>query len=82
VESERDRLDDLVPRALIALKYDMARCFVNDLRYKIQAVTSGSADYDLAQVYQLMEQMQKWQEFGKQLAMQIGERVYEPLRGK
>ncbi len=82
VESERDRLDDLVPRALIALKYDMARCFVNDLRHKIQTVTSGSADYDIAQVYQFMEQMQKWQEFGKQLAMQIGERVYEPLRGK
>ncbi|MDE5941105.1 MAG: DNA primase [Muribaculaceae bacterium] len=81
VEGEADRLDDLVPRALIALKYDMARCFVNDLRRDIQALTGAMGSYDLERIYSLMGQMKKWQEFGKQLAMQIGERVYEPLRG-
>ena len=82
VETESDRLDDLVMRSLIALKYDMARCFVDDLRREIQVVTHSANSYDIDRVYSLLGQMKKWQEFSKELARQIGERVYEPLRGK
>ena len=82
VETESDRLDDLVMRSLIALKYDMARCFVDDLRHEIQTVTNSADSYDIEHVYALMGQMKKWQDFSKELARQIGERVYEPLRGK
>ena len=69
-------------RSLIALKYDMARCFVDDLRREIQVVTHSANSYDIDRVYSLLGQMKKWQEFSKELARQIGERVYEPLRGK
>lgn len=79
VETEIDRLDELVPRALIALKYDMARCFSDDLHRQIQEITRAS-DYDMEQVFSLMSQRKKWQEFCASLALQIGERVYEPLR--
>lgn len=82
VETESDRLDDLVMRSLIALKYDMARCFVDDLRNEIETVTNSADSYDIERVYVLMGQMKKWQDFSKELARQIGERVYEPLRGK
>lgn len=79
VDTEIDRLDDLVPRALIALKYDMARCFSEDLHQQIQDITK-TPGYDLPQVLSLMSQRKKWQEFCASLALQIGERVYEPLR--
>ncbi len=80
VETEVERLDDLVPRALIALKYDMARCYFDDLRRQILEIQNRPGGYDLQEVLALMEQQKKWQEFCGSLATQIGERVYEPLR--
>ncbi len=80
VESEIDRLNDLVPRALIALKYDMARCYSDDLRRRIHALQSNPDGYDLQEILALMTQQQKWQQFCANLASKIGERVYEPLR--
>lgn len=79
VEGEEERLDDLVPRALIALKYDMARCYFNDLRRQISELQS-TPNYDLARILDLMSQQKRWQEFCSSLASRIGERVYEPLR--
>ena len=80
VETEVDRLDDLVPRALLALKYDMARCFCDDLRKQILSLQNAPGGYDLQEVFSLMSQQKKWQEFYGVLASRIGERVYEPLR--
>lgn len=80
VETELDRLDDLVPRALIALKYDMARCFFEDLHKKINELQHTPGGYDMAEIMSLMAQQKKWQEFYTKLAPHIGERVYEPLR--
>jgi hypothetical protein len=80
VETEVDRLDDLVPRALLALKYDMARCFCDDLRKQILSLQNSPGGYDLQEVFSLMSQQKKWQEFYGVLASRIGERVYEPLR--
>ena len=79
-ETEVDRLDDLVPRALLALKYDMARCFCDDLRKQILSLQNAPGGYDLQEVFSLMSQQKKWQEFYGVLASRIGERVYEPLR--
>lgn len=79
VEGEEERLDDLVPRALIALKYDMARCYFNDLRRQISEL-QATPDYDLNRILDLMAQQKRWQEFCSSLASRIGERVYEPLR--
>ncbi len=80
VESETDRLDDLVPRALIALKYDMARCYSEDLRKQMNALQKAPGGYDMEQILELMARQKQWQEFCASLASSIGERVYEPLR--
>ena len=79
VETEEDRLDDLVPRALLELKYDIARCFFYDLSQKIQQMQQ-QPDYDLDAILELMGQQRRWQQFCADLATKIGERVYEPLR--
>ena len=80
IETDVDRLGDLVPRALIALKYDMARCYAEDVRTRINDLQKSPGGYDLQEVLKLMEQQKKWQEFCARLATSIGERVYEPLR--
>ena len=82
VDTEADRLHDLVPRALIALKYDMARCYAEDLRRQILELQQRPGGYDFQEILQLMETQKRWQEFCSQLASHIGERVYEPLRGR
>lgn len=79
VETEEDRLDELVPRALLELKYDIARCFFYDLSQKIQQMQQ-QPDYDLDAILELMGQQRRWQQFCADLATKIGERVYEPLR--
>jgi len=80
VETEVDRLDDLVPRALIALKYDMARCYIDDLSKQIDVIQHAPGGYDLNDVLPLMKQQQQWKQFITDLSYSIGERVYEPLR--
>ncbi len=79
IETEIDRLDDLVPRTLVALKYYMGRCKFHELTRRISQVQSVPG-YDMAEIFSLMEQQKKWHDFCTQLATQIGERVYEPLR--
>jgi DNA primase len=79
VESEEDRLDELVPRALLELKYDIARCYFNDLSLQIQQMQQ-QPDYDLDAILELMSQQRRWQQFSSDIATRIGERVYEPLR--
>ena len=79
VETEEDRLDELVPRALLELKYDIARCFFYDLSQQIQQMQQ-QPDYDLDAILDLMGQQRRWQQFCADLATKIGERVYEPLR--
>ncbi|MDE6628841.1 MAG: toprim domain-containing protein, partial [Muribaculaceae bacterium] len=82
VETEADRLPDLVPRALIALKYDMARCYADDLRRQIREMQQRPEGYDFQEILSLMETQKRWQDFSATLASHIGERVYEPLRGR
>jgi DNA primase len=79
VESEEDRLDELVPRALLELKYDIARCFFNELSQQILQMQQ-QPDYDIDAILELMSQQRRWQQFSSELATKIGERVYEPLR--
>lgn len=79
VETEEDRLDELVPRALLVLKYDIARCFFKDLSQQIQQMQQ-QPDYDMDAILDLMSQQCRWQQFCAELATKIGERVYEPLR--
>lgn len=77
--TDEDRLDELVPRTLLQLKYDMARCFFNEITVKIKQLQQ-QPDYDLDAVLDLMRDQQRWQQFCASLATRIGERVYEPLR--
>lgn len=79
ITTDADRLDDLVPRALIALKYDVARCKAEDLRIRIAEIQK-TGNYDIEEILGLMQRQKQWQEFCSQLASSIGERVYEPLR--
>ncbi len=43
VVTDVDRLDELVPRALLELKYDIARCHFNELSQKIKDLQNRSA---------------------------------------
>lgn len=79
IETEIDRLDDLIPRALVALKYDIGRCRFRELTARIAAL-QATPGYSLEEVLSLMTRQKKWQEFCHKLASEIGERVYEPLR--
>lgn len=79
VETEEDRLNDLIPRALLELKYDISRCLFQELSRKIQQLQQ-QPDYDLDAILDLMAQQRRWQQFSADLATKIGERVYEPLR--
>ncbi len=79
VETEEDRLEQVVPQALIALKYDVARCNFDDITQKIKTIQS-SPGYDMPTVLDLLAKQQKWLAFCSALAGHIGERVYEPLR--
>ena len=80
IESEIDRLGDLVLHSLIALKYDMARCNASDIRQQILELQRRPEGYDMEEILRLMALQNKWQVVCTNLASQIGERVYEPLR--
>ena len=79
IVTDAERLDDLVPRALCALKYDNFRCKAEDCRIRI-AELQKQPDYDIEEVLRLMARQKELQEFCSHLASHIGERVYEPLR--
>lgn len=79
VETEEDRLEQIVPQALIALKYDVARCNFDDIKQEIRRIQSQPG-YNIAEIYELLDKQKKWQAFCAALAEHIGERVYEPLR--
>lgn len=79
VETEEDRLNELIPRALLELKYDIARCYFQELSRQIQQMQQ-QPDYDLDAILDLMGRQRQWQQFSADLATKIGERVYEPLR--
>ena len=78
-DADDRRLDELVPRALVALKYDAARCAFEELRQRISAL-QRQPDYDIDEILRLMATQKKWQQFCAELASRLGERVYEPLR--
>ena len=90
VVTEEDRIDELVPRTLLELKYDLARCNFNELSQRIQqlqreAAAAGAADpvaedARMDEIMKLMSEQCRWQQFCAKLAPSIGERVYEPLR--
>ena len=56
--TDEDRLDELVPRTLLQLKYDMARCFFNEITVKIKQLQQQT-DYDLDAVLDLMRDQQR-----------------------
>lgn len=78
-DNDCQRLDELVQRALVALKYDAARCAFEELRRRI-AELQAKPDYDIQEILSLMAQQKRWQQFCSELAARLGERVYEPLR--
>jgi hypothetical protein len=63
----------------LELKYDIARCFFNELSQQILQMQQ-QPDYDIDAILELMAQQRRWQQFSSELATKIGERVYEPLR--
>lgn len=79
VETEEDRLDDLVPRALLTLKYDLTRCHFEDIRREL-AQLQATPGYDFERAIELMTLQKKYQALCSCIAEHIGERVYEPLR--
>lgn len=79
IETEEERIDELVNRALLALKYDLARCHFREISAQISAL-QATPGYDFNEILSLMTRQKRWSDFCQRLAATIGERVYEPLR--
>lgn len=79
VEMDEDRLDELVPRALLTWKYYITRCHFNDIREKLKQLQSQPG-YDFNEAMDLMAMQNKLLLLCSQMAEHIGERVYDPLR--
>lgn len=76
IETEQDRLMDLVPRKIFELKDAILWTRLTDLRKHLAAV--GSSDYDT--VIGLMRQIQEIEATRKELAKYLGDRVIAPRK--
>lgn len=80
VESDADRLEKLVPGALLALKYTHVCCRKDDVHKQIVALQSSEDGYDIDVVMSLLKEEKKCLELKTSFASQLGDRVYEPFR--
>jgi DNA primase len=77
VETEQDRLVDLVPRAIYELKYAILECNLKSVREQLSIASSqGNAELTQALMKESMELMQIRSEFAKYL----GERIVAPRK--
>lgn len=78
IETEQDRLDEFVPRAIYELKDAILECQLRDIRYRIKEIgtKSGNAEELMSLMTKTMELQQLKGEFAKIL----GERIVAPRK--
>ena len=76
IETEQDRLDDLVPRAIYELKDAILECQLRDIRRRIKEI-GGSNE---AGLMSLMSQTMELQQLKGEFAKYLGERIVAPRK--
>ncbi|ROT03772.1 DNA primase [Muribaculaceae bacterium Isolate-104 (HZI)] len=79
VETERDRLKDLVPMAYYNLQEAIIELRIRELRRQIQTECAVTPRND-AKVLELMAKQAKYNEMKKELARYLGERIIAPKK--
>lgn len=79
IETEADRLSELVPRALYELKDAIIECQLRELREQIREL-SASTEPDTSRLKKLLEQNVELQRLKSEFAKVIGERVITASR--
>lgn len=77
IDSERDKLPDLVPRAVYNLKEALIEC---ELRRNIVDIGAAYASGDTGRVAELMKRSNELNDLKKELSKYLGERVLSPRR--
>lgn len=77
VESERERLDELLPRAIYALKDAMLQC---DIRSKRDQLKQISASGDMERIRQIMLELASLDNLRRDYAQKLGDRVILPKK--
>lgn len=77
VESERERLDELLPRAIYALKDAMLQC---DIRSKRDQLKQISASGDMERIRQIMLELASLDSLRRDYAQKLGDRVILPKK--
>ena len=79
VETERDRLKDLVPMAYYNLQEAIIELRIRELRRQIQTECAVTPRND-AKVLELMAKQAEYNEMKKELARYLGERIIAPKK--
>lgn len=79
VETERDKLPDLVPHAIYNLKEALIECQIKDLMQEIKQVYETDS-LNLDKIMELLARMAELNELKKDLSKYLGERVISPRK--
>lgn len=75
IESERERLDELLPRAIYALKDAMLQC---DIRNKRELLRQVAQNGDMESVKKVMQEIAALGDLRRDYAQKLGDRVVLP----
>ena len=78
IETEQDRLNELVPRALYEWKDAILECQLREIRNRIKEV--GSINGSDEELRTLMTQYMKLQQLKGEFAKYLGERIVAPRK--
>ncbi len=79
IETERDRLPDLVPHAIYNLKEALIECQIKDLMQELKRVYETDSS-DLDKIRELLARNAELNELKKDLSKYLGERVISPRK--
>lgn len=77
VESEKDRLDELLPRAIYALKDAMLQCEIRSKREQLRHISSTG---DINDVTKILTEIAALDDLRRDYAQKLGDRVVLPKR--
>ena len=75
IETEQDRLEELVPRAIYELKEAILQCRLKDVRNRIQDAANNHEEQR-----RLMAELMKLQQLKNEFARFLGERIIAPRK--
>lgn len=77
IQTEQDRLADLVPLAVYNLKCALVECDIRDVNAQLASANAGGAQ-DFEEIRRLMQEVMNLNLIKKELAKYLGERILSP----